>query len=761
MLEQSVKLVIWDLDETFWKGTLSEEGIEVLEENVQFVKELTARGIVNTISSKNDFEQAKEKLIEIGIWDYFVFPKISWDPKGIAVKNTLEEMGLRAANSLFIDDNHMNRNEVSSFCEGITCVHPDCIEMLKDSTYLKGKDDSNHSRLEQYKVLEKKVSTKISSGLSNVEFLRDCGIKIRFEYDVLGNIDRVFELIERTNQLNYTKKRFLTQEEKDKFISSLEHYQNSSALIYAKDNYGDYGAVGFYQLETTFKQKAFIHFLFSCRTMNMGIESYVYDYLGRPKISISEPVAYQINHYKDVDWVSVVESFDTFNGESVNYSHILALGPCTLLQMSNFLKGSKEYFHYVNASGVMVKYDCPGFFINDPDLVNKSNYLEQGNSWSKESFFQFRNDLKLAKRVVLDLADLLSDYKIIKVDGLILRKTNQCFDNSEDLNINEKVNLLKKSIEFVLNNISENSEVILLDRVIDEESLNLKEVKLAYKYFINVFSSYDNRIKIIDLNKFYDADLYGDSDGHLNRSGYLGLARAVGGYDAVDDHFSLDIDYNVFINKNKITLNNIDNIRDVAFVLEDYDRIDLAEKLLSAAHQVRPSGKVIKSKLDEYQIKLQDESYILERKLRANTLNEHVDDFRDTALMLGEAGNIDIAAKLMRAAHLLRPSGVHIKSKLDEYQIKLQDESYILEQKLRANTLNEQVDEIRDVALMLEEEGRIDVAAKLMESAHLIRPSGVFIKKKLDEYRCKLQQQTYVEKKVNKLSILKKLLRFS
>ena len=29
-LTKNIKLVIWDLDETFWKGTLSEEGIHII-----------------------------------------------------------------------------------------------------------------------------------------------------------------------------------------------------------------------------------------------------------------------------------------------------------------------------------------------------------------------------------------------------------------------------------------------------------------------------------------------------------------------------------------------------------------------------------------------------------------------------------------------------------------------------------------------------------------------------------------------------------
>jgi hypothetical protein len=32
-----IKLVIWDLDETFWKGTLSEEGIIPIQSNIELI----------------------------------------------------------------------------------------------------------------------------------------------------------------------------------------------------------------------------------------------------------------------------------------------------------------------------------------------------------------------------------------------------------------------------------------------------------------------------------------------------------------------------------------------------------------------------------------------------------------------------------------------------------------------------------------------------------------------------------------------------
>ena len=75
----SIKLVMWDLDETFWKGTIDDGDVPVIpESHIELVKALTDHGIVNSICSKNNKDIVKAVLIEKGIWDLFVFPSIDW-----------------------------------------------------------------------------------------------------------------------------------------------------------------------------------------------------------------------------------------------------------------------------------------------------------------------------------------------------------------------------------------------------------------------------------------------------------------------------------------------------------------------------------------------------------------------------------------------------------------------------------------------------------------------------------------------------------
>jgi|688.fasta_scaffold484661_2 FkbH-like protein len=230
----NIKLVIWDLDETFWQGTLSEEGIQVINENVEIIKTLTDRGIMNSVASKNDFQIAKDKLISIGIWQYFCFPKISWEPKRNLIKEIIRYFQLRPENVLFIDDNKHNLKEACFYNNNLNVKEPSFISDILSHPSFKGKNDFEHSRLKQYKILEEKNKHKQIYS-SNADFLASSNIKIFFDKNTLQNFYRVEELIERTNQLNYTKNRASSSD----LLNDLKNPDFDSCLTRVSDNYGD------------------------------------------------------------------------------------------------------------------------------------------------------------------------------------------------------------------------------------------------------------------------------------------------------------------------------------------------------------------------------------------------------------------------------------------------------------------------------------------------------------------------------------------
>src|ERR1700753_498447 len=136
---EAVRLVIWDLDETFWEGTLPEGPIAPRPETRTLVTELARRGIISSICSKNDFEQVRTTLQAQGLWDYFIFPSINWEPKGPRVGALIEAIQLRPESVLFIDDNPSNLEEVRHFNPQVRLAGVDLIPRLLDDPALAGK----------------------------------------------------------------------------------------------------------------------------------------------------------------------------------------------------------------------------------------------------------------------------------------------------------------------------------------------------------------------------------------------------------------------------------------------------------------------------------------------------------------------------------------------------------------------------------------------------------------------------------------------
>lgn len=273
VLQDPVKLVVWDLDDTFWKGTLAEGGVEPVAENIDLVKRLAGRGIVSSICSKNDKVSVAENLQRLGVWDYFVLPSISFQPKGRSIAALIEALQLRPANTVFIDDNPSVLAEARYSCPGLVCLEsPSQLAAQLDSAPLRGAADPEMNRLAQYKLLASRYDELKTSGLSNEQFLRQSEIRIEIDYAIEPHLDRVIELVNRSNQLNYTKLRLETEEEKQAFTRDMVAFGFNAGIVRLSDKYADYGIVGFFMTLATLKEYRLVHFVFSCRVMNMGVE---------------------------------------------------------------------------------------------------------------------------------------------------------------------------------------------------------------------------------------------------------------------------------------------------------------------------------------------------------------------------------------------------------------------------------------------------------------------------------------------------------
>lgn len=394
---KTIKLVIWDLDETFWKGTISEEKVTPVQKNMQLVADLTDCGIVNSICSKNDYEVAKKALEDMSVWQFFVFSSINWENKAIRLKALIEKMALRPVNVLFVDDNTFNLQEALHYVPDLQTATPDAIDELIRQVKDLPRTDAKHKRLQQYRVLEAKCKDQDMFD-SNEDFLFASDIRIEMKDDCMTVIERIHELVLRSNQLNFTKKRDSMEE----LQSLLKNPECKSGYVTVRDKYGDYGIVGFYAL-VGYKLE---HFVFSCRTMGQGIEQYVYAQLGFPKIEVVGEVRTQLSKTECPAYINQnCQSCDAGLQDNANKlktsCSVLLKGPCDMSHSLMYFKerdkiateftyvksGTNQtidaYNHSVHIAGLklyseeqkrQIAEDC--IFV-DPDMLSGTFYDKQ------------------------------------------------------------------------------------------------------------------------------------------------------------------------------------------------------------------------------------------------------------------------------------------------------------------------------------------------------------------------------------------------
>jgi FkbH-like protein len=347
-LGASIKLVIWDLDDTFWDGTLSEGPVTLSAANVETLKTLNRRGIVNSICSKNDPDAVRTRLQADALWDEFVFASVSWTPKGQRIAELIENAQLRAVNILFVDDNPQNLEEAAFFSPGLQTADPGILAQLLSLPQCQGKDDRGLTRLAQYRVLEQKLDDRTQSSGSNEAFLRSCQIRVGLFEATADEHDRLLELINRSNQLNYTKRRLQAQQ----LDAMLADRDTEVKYVRVGDRYGDYGICGVYTL-TAGKLDDFV---FSCRILDMGVERWLYERLGRPAIEISGDVVTALRDTDAVDWIELGYEPPHSSREIAPGATVMLKGGCDLHPVHDFLGGSmKTEFSYNGVTGANVQ----------------------------------------------------------------------------------------------------------------------------------------------------------------------------------------------------------------------------------------------------------------------------------------------------------------------------------------------------------------------------------------------------------------------
>lgn len=542
-ITDEVRLVVWDLDDTFWKGTLAEGPIAPIAGNIALVRLLARRGIVSSICSKNERAAVEDALKSLGVWDDFVCPSVSFQSKGRAIARLIEALQLRPVNVVFIDDNPAVLAEAQFTCPGLQCLAaPTELEAQLDSPFLRGAPDAEGMRLRQYRQLAARFDERETYAADDADFLRQSAIRIEIDYAVENHIDRVIELLNRSNQLNFTKIRIVSEGDRAAFLAALGQFGFQAGLVRAWDKYADYGVVGFFMTLATLREHRLEHFVFSCRIMNMGIEQYVYEYLKKPKIDIAPPVANGLEVHRAVDWIEFGVAGEAARGRTDD--SLVFIGGCDMLQLSTYCASAAREFTNREVGGIIKRLDDPFLLLDDHELVRASPLRAQLPAFDHIDMLELRDALAQADAVVVSFYRMMEINYFRGRDGLTVRldedAVKQILASDQALwfvrnfgfvafSYEQRQELIRQSLAQLLRLTDAHCRIVVIlenTRKLDDNP-DERALREAYNRFVIAQAQATDRLDYVDINAATSAEWLFEDGFHMSRQGYFELAQAV------------------------------------------------------------------------------------------------------------------------------------------------------------------------------------------------------------------------------------------
>jgi len=293
---KSKKCLILDLDNTLWGGVIGDDGVQNLllgrDHAVgeaylnfqQYVKNLQKRGVILAVCSKNDLENAKEGLAHpdsvLKMGDFSAF-KANWNPKPQNIREIAAELNLGLDSMVFVDDNPVERALVAEALPEVAVpeVGSDVslfAEILEQERYFEAhkvvQDDLNRAA---FYSLDAQRKAAESSFANYGEFLSSLEMTAEIGPFVPVYLERITQLINKTNQFNLTTKR-LTSAEVEAFSQDVGFITLCGRLA---DKFGDNGLVSViigHILDDTVEIDLW---LMSCRVFNREMELAMFDAL--------------------------------------------------------------------------------------------------------------------------------------------------------------------------------------------------------------------------------------------------------------------------------------------------------------------------------------------------------------------------------------------------------------------------------------------------------------------------------------------------
>lgn len=293
------KAIVFDCDNTLWKGILGEDGEEGIDMNPQskigqiFYKVqqiavwLSNAGIIVCLCSKNNEADVEHILTSHPDMllknDHIILKKINWQDKVTNLRELAADLNIGTDSMVFVDDSSFEVNLVKEQLPAVktfqvpVALHEypyRLVKFIHQYFYFSGtKDDLAKTR--QYKEqLNRNIEKQKYTNLEDYLSLLKTEITVHINDD--SQVARISQLTQKTNQFNLTTQRYSESQIK-------AFMEDGSSFVYSfnvSDKFGDNGLTAvciiWKEKEDTCRIDTF---LMSCRIMGRNIEKKLIDYI--------------------------------------------------------------------------------------------------------------------------------------------------------------------------------------------------------------------------------------------------------------------------------------------------------------------------------------------------------------------------------------------------------------------------------------------------------------------------------------------------
>lgn len=295
---KSKKALIFDCDNTLWKGILGESGFsgvemspnsasgKIFNEVQNIAMSLNRKGILLGLCSKNNPEDVD---LVIGQHPDMVLrkenlsiKKVNWNDKVSNLRAIAEELNIGMNSIVFVDDSEFEVNLIKENLPQVCVIQVpknlhDYPNLLKEQSGLFFNLSNTSEDLRKAEIynqqFQREEARKEFDSIEN--YLESLNMKLKIYHNDSAFIARASQLTQKTNQFNLTTQRY-TETEIKRFIDD-ENYE--LFLLEVSDKFGNNGITGLSILKLDGEAAAIDSFLMSCRIIGRNIEFAFMDFM--------------------------------------------------------------------------------------------------------------------------------------------------------------------------------------------------------------------------------------------------------------------------------------------------------------------------------------------------------------------------------------------------------------------------------------------------------------------------------------------------